>query len=68
MPSVKIKGMSCGHCVASATQALQKLPGLTDVQVSLDKGEATWSDAPGQESTKKEIVINAIKAIGFDAE
>ena len=42
MNTVKIKGMSCQHCVASTTNALEALHGISDVQVDLDKGEARY--------------------------
>ena len=42
MAIVKIKGMSCQHCVASTTKALKALPGISDVEVDLGKGEARF--------------------------
>ncbi|NCA98793.1 MAG: copper chaperone [Clostridia bacterium] len=38
---LKIGGMSCQHCVAHVTQALQELPGVTTVTVDLASGRAT---------------------------
>ena len=41
MIELKIKGMSCDHCVRSVTKALAGVPGVTRVvEVSLDRGEA----------------------------
>jgi copper chaperone len=40
--TVKIKGMSCNHCVMAVTKALNQIDGLSDVQVDLEKGEATF--------------------------
>ncbi|MBI5747783.1 MAG: heavy-metal-associated domain-containing protein [Nitrospinae bacterium] len=37
---LKIKGMSCQHCVVSITKALKDLKGIKDVKVSLEKGSA----------------------------
>ena len=37
---VKVKGMSCQHCVKAVTKALQSLEGVKSVEVSLEKGEA----------------------------
>ena len=37
----RVVGMTCGHCVASVTAELTKLPGVTGVDVSLDSGEVT---------------------------
>ena len=44
MGSVKIKGMSCNHCVMAVTKALKEIEGLEDVEVSLDKAEATYKE------------------------
>lgn len=64
MASIKINGMSCGHCVASVTKALSEIDGITDVQVDLQKGEATYT-------SEKEIALKTIKdaisKIGFEA-
>ena len=40
--NVKIKGMSCNHCVMAVTKALNQIDGISDVQVDLEKGEATF--------------------------
>jgi copper chaperone len=36
---LKVKGMSCQHCVMSVTKALGQLEGIKNVQVDLAKGE-----------------------------
>jgi copper chaperone len=41
--TLKIKGMSCQHCVMSITNALKGLKGVRDVKVSLEKGNADVS-------------------------
>ena len=33
-----VTGMTCGHCVASVTEELQEISGVTDVQVDLATG------------------------------
>jgi len=40
--TVKIKGMACNHCVMAVTKALNQIDGISDVQVDLEKGEATF--------------------------
>ena len=40
--TVKIKGMSCNHCVMAVRKALNEIPGVSNVDVNLDKGEATY--------------------------
>ncbi|MBU2538724.1 MAG: cation transporter [Proteobacteria bacterium] len=63
MPTIQIKGMSCGHCVASVTSALNAIDGLNEVNVSLEKKEATFNQS-------KDVPLAAIKkaidAIGFE--
>ncbi len=61
MATVKIKGMSCQHCVGSAKDALEKIPGIENVSVDLDKGEATYEG-----EVRVEAVKTAITAIGFE--
>lgn len=38
--SLPITGMTCGGCVAAATKALQSVPGVQRVQVSLEERAA----------------------------
>jgi copper chaperone len=40
--TIKIKGMSCNHCVMAVTKALNQIDGISDVQVDLEKSEATF--------------------------
>lgn len=61
MKTVKIKGMSCGHCTSSVKEALEKLDGISDVNVNLDKGEAEYSGEVDQTRIK-----DAIESIGFE--
>lgn len=45
MKTIKIKGMSCNHCVMAVTKALNGIEGIKDVKVDLEKGEATFDEA-----------------------
>ena len=63
MPTIKIKGMSCQHCVASVTKALSEIEGISDVQVSLDQGEATFNE---QNPIDGQVIKDAITKIGFE--
>ena len=42
MATISIKGMSCPHCVASTKKALEEIPGISNVEVNLEKAEATY--------------------------
>jgi copper chaperone len=63
MATVKIKGMSCAHCVGAVTEALQKIDGITGVQVSLEKGEAQYQES---KPVPLEVIKNAVSKIGFE--
>jgi copper chaperone len=63
MATVKIKGMRCQHCVGSTRQALEKISGISDIKVDLEKGEATYQ---GEVDIK--IVKEAITKIGFEVD
>lgn len=53
---IPVTGMSCEHCVRRVTTALEKLPGVTDVQVSLDDAKA------GLDYDPEQLDISAIRA------
>ena len=61
MASVKIKGMSCQHCVASTTKALEAIDGITNVRVDLDQGQAHYDG-----EIDKKVLEEAISKIGFE--
>lgn len=42
---LKIDGMSCTHCSAAVTRALESVPGVEQVQVDLAAGRATVAGA-----------------------
>ncbi|CCE78877.1 Piso0_000911 [Millerozyma farinosa CBS 7064] len=61
---VSIEGMTCGACSSSITEALEKLPNVSNVSVSLITGEGLVVHTP--ELTKNKI-IETIEDCGFDA-
>ena len=65
MATIKIKGMRCGHCVGSVTQALSEVPGISNVRVDLAKGEAAYDEATPISADKIKEVISSI---GFEVE
>jgi copper chaperone len=63
MTTIKIKGMSCKHCVMAVTKALTGIDGITDVRVDLERGEASFAEgAPVDPALIRERVHKA----GFD--
>ncbi len=63
MPEIKVKGMSCGHCAAAVTKALQGLPGVSVQDVEVASGKVTYkSDAPVSQAD----LARVIKAAGYE--
>ena len=58
---LNITGMTCGGCVNGVTKALQAVPGVSDVFVSLDKAEATiqYDELTTDKDTLKSAVMHA---------
>lgn len=65
MPTIKISGMSCGHCVSSVTKALNEIDGIKNVEVSLEKKEARYEE---EKPVDRDLIKKAVAAIGFTAE
>lgn len=60
---VKVKGMSCQHCVKMVTKALQNLEGVRSVDVNLERAEARIeADRPVDVAVIKE----ALKKAGYE--
>ena len=54
---LKVKGMSCQHCVMSVTKALNQLEGIKNVQVDLAKGEVQFDNTKAIASNQIEKAI-----------
>jgi copper chaperone len=63
MPTIKIAGMSCNHCVMAVTKALSGIDGIGNVKVDLAKGEATFDEA---KPVDRAIIRERIKKAGFE--
>jgi copper chaperone len=59
--TLKIEGMSCGHCVASVKKALDSVEGVTVEQVAI--GTATVDYDPAIASAEK--IAEAVKEAGY---
>jgi copper chaperone len=63
MSEVKVKGMSCGHCAAAVTKAMQSLPGVSHVQVDLASGRVSYDSA---NPIPQEDLARVIKIAGYE--
>ena len=63
MATIRIKGMSCNHCVMAVTKALSGIDGIGNVKVDLAKGEATFDEA---KPVDRALVRESIEKAGFE--
>lgn len=61
--TVKIKGMSCNHCVMAVTKALNGIEGIKDVKVDLAKGEATFDN---EKPINMKAIKDAVEKAGYE--
>lgn len=62
MTTIKIKGMSCNHCVMAVQKALGGIDGMKDIKIDLEKGEATFDEAGPVDMNR---VREAVKKAGY---
>ena len=66
MPSkieLEISGMTCNHCVARATKALEAVPGVESAAVTLEPGSAVVKGNADVDS-----LTAAVKKAGYTAD
>ena len=63
MATIKITGMSCQHCVMAVTKTLTGIDGVSNVKVSLEKGEASFNEAKPVDMS---VIKERIRKAGFD--
>jgi copper ion binding protein len=62
MERIKIKGMTCQHCVMSVTKALGTLPGVKNLRVDLVKGEAAFENT---QDISRDSLRKAVEDAGY---
>jgi copper chaperone len=63
MTTIKIKGMTCRHCVMAVTKALAGIEGIRDVQVDLERGEASYTE---EKPVERALIRERIAKAGFE--
>jgi len=62
---LSVRGMTCGGCVNAVKAALERVPGVTKADVSLEKNEAVVTYEKGKATP--EDLIKAVEKAGFKA-
>jgi copper chaperone len=55
MLNLKVSGMTCGHCVAAVTKAVQAVPLVESIAVDLQRGEVTVGGNPDARAVRQAI-------------
>jgi copper chaperone len=63
MPTIKVNGMTCQHCVAAVTKALESIDGIANVKVDLEAGTATYDEVT---TVDAEAIRRAIEDAGYE--
>ena len=63
MTTIKIKGMSCNHCVIAVTKVLNGIEGIKDVRVDLAKSEAAFDE---EKPIDMDLVRKVIRKAGYE--
>ena len=58
-----VTGMTCDHCVRAVTEELEKLPGVTDVDVELASGQVT---VHSEQELDRSAVAAAVDEAGYE--
>jgi copper chaperone len=63
MQTIKIKGMTCNHCVMAVTKVLKEIDGVGNIKVDLQKAEATFDEV---RPVDMKVVKERIRKAGYD--
>ena len=58
---INITGMSCNHCKMAVEKALKAVPGVKEVEVNLEKGQAVIEGTAEQEQ-----LVKAVEEAGYE--
>jgi Cd2+/Zn2+-exporting ATPase len=61
----RVEGMDCASCVAKVSRAVERLPGVSDVEVNLMAERLSLSLAPG--ASTPDAVTRQVEALGYKA-
>ncbi len=59
--TLKIEGMSCGHCVSSVKKAIDGIAGVSSSDVSVGSATVVYDDS----KTGRDEIAAAVRAAGY---
>lgn len=63
--TLKIDGMTCGHCVSSVTEELQGIAGVGNVEIDLVVGGTSTATVAANASVEKTSFEAAVAEAGY---
>jgi len=63
--TIKVEGMSCGHCEIAVQDAIRKLPGINKAKANKRKKQVVIDYDESQVSLEQ--IVSAVNAIGYEA-
>ena len=61
--TLRIEGMSCGHCLNAVNQALHAIPGVEVESVQIGKAQVKYDEA----KTNSDAIVEAVDEAGYKA-
>ncbi len=59
--TIKVEGMSCGHCVMRVKKSVETLPGIAEADVDIGTARVKYDES----KVKREEIEKAIEAAGY---
>ena len=63
--TLKIDGMTCGHCVSSVTEELSAVPGVTNVEITLAAGGTSVATITTAAAVENSVLETAVTEAGY---
>ncbi|MBG6219063.1 copper chaperone CopZ [Arthrobacter sp. CAN_A6] len=63
--TIKISGMTCGHCVSSVLEELSEVPGVEKVDVQLNAGGVSTADVTAETEPDPAELRKAVETAGY---
>ena len=64
MLTLRVSGMTCGHCVSAVTKAVEAVPAVEGVAVNLARGEVTVRGNPDEHAVRAAITQEGYEVQG----
>ncbi|HHX23080.1 MAG: copper chaperone CopZ [Tepidanaerobacteraceae bacterium] len=64
--TLKVQGMSCGHCKEAVERSIGVLPGVSKVEAKVEEGKVNISYNPSE--VNLDDIVQAVEDAGYDVQ